>query len=192
MHIASNSYGGLQTASEVTSGLGFELSDLNNLCHHASLTSNPYIRNLIREVLGYYCWEKGLRITFSFGKGPFLSERPSFLTLGAPYPKGRSIHACKVSTLVWSIFVGQNADLTTGRDCIRKMGVDNVYSVPYVTPPSHFAWGLNRSLIPTLSDEISDIGVKCLQCFNFPRRRRFIINWLSRVASPQVKRRRVQ
>ena len=26
--------------------------------------------------------------------------------------------ACKVSPLVWSIFVGQNADLTSGRHCI--------------------------------------------------------------------------
>ena len=41
VHVASNSqfgglggHGGLQTASEVASGLIIELSDLNNLCYH--------------------------------------------------------------------------------------------------------------------------------------------------------------
>ena len=28
--------------------------------------------------------------------------------------------ACKVSPLVWSIFIGQNTDLTSGRDCIWR------------------------------------------------------------------------
>ena len=32
-------HGGLQTALEVTSGLGIKLSDLNNLCSHISLAS---------------------------------------------------------------------------------------------------------------------------------------------------------
>ena len=27
------------------------------------------------------------------------------------------VHGCEVSPLVWSIFVGQNADLTSGLDC---------------------------------------------------------------------------
>ena len=50
VHVASNSHivdlrghGSLQTASEVTNGLGIELSGLNNLCSHAFLASNcPY------------------------------------------------------------------------------------------------------------------------------------------------------
>ena len=33
----------------------------------------------------------------------------------------KSTPVCKVSPLVWSIFIGQNADLTSGRDCTGKI-----------------------------------------------------------------------
>ena len=32
----------------------------------------------------------------------------------------KSTPGCKVSPLVWSIFIGQNADLTSGLDCTSK------------------------------------------------------------------------
>ena len=34
----------------------------------------------------------------------------------------KRVYGCKVSPLVWSIFVGQNADPTSGRDCIGTIG----------------------------------------------------------------------
>ena len=32
----------------------------------------------------------------------------------------KKVSGCKVSPLIWSIFIGQNADLTSGRDCTSQ------------------------------------------------------------------------
>ena len=56
------------------------------------------------------------------------------------------VHGCKVNPLLWSIFFGQNADLTSGRDCITFPNFRANRTFPTLPSP-----GASPSALPSSS-----------------------------------------
>ena len=94
-------------------------------------------------------------------------EIPSFIWSGGTVEPDYIVHGCKVSPIVWSIFFGQNADLTSGRDCknIRTLYGCHISMAPKV-PQCQYAM---PCLLVLWSAGLLNVGSNSQWIVCFPR-----------------------